>query len=317
MSPGCVSNGRAHGKRDRGADDRGERRRRPRWHGIGRRTNVHSQAGGCIRSGAFTATAFTSAAKHASRLRGLGRRLERRVPQRHFHRRMGGLSSPNGSTEFQHGRCPSVARRRVRGTTDVRQPSSLHRHEFVGPACAGSCRCPRFPPGFRGNRASSATRPRPPRQASLVSRALLAALSRRHIVGRVRLQVPPRAGTGAARDHELGPFSSARRHRAHGAASARASDAAVTGDSRRWTAGACATEHSSRSSSDSCRSTFDRLRLAANANIATLHSLGLGNRTELSAAVPLVLLRVAAHGSEQYWGQVFTQAESATRRSRC
>jgi hypothetical protein len=56
----------------------------------------------------------------------------------------------------------------------------------------------------------------------------------------------------------------------------------------------------------------DRLRLAIDANIATLHgSLGLGNRTELSAALPLVLLRVNGSRVNAYRGQVFTQAEAS------
>ncbi len=46
----AISNGSSGTcKRDRGVDDRGERRRRPRWHGVGRRTNVHRQTGGRIR----------------------------------------------------------------------------------------------------------------------------------------------------------------------------------------------------------------------------------------------------------------------------
>ena len=56
----------------------------------------------------------------------------------------------------------------------------------------------------------------------------------------------------------------------------------------------------------------DRLRLAIDANIATLHgSLGLGTRTELSAALPLVLLRVNGLRVNAYRGQVFTQAEAS------
>ena len=56
----------------------------------------------------------------------------------------------------------------------------------------------------------------------------------------------------------------------------------------------------------------DRLRLAIDANIATLHgSLGLGNRTEISAALPLVLLRVNGLRVNAYRGQVFTQAEAS------
>jgi hypothetical protein len=56
----------------------------------------------------------------------------------------------------------------------------------------------------------------------------------------------------------------------------------------------------------------DRLRLAIDANVATLHgSLGLGNRTELSAALPLVLLRVSGSRVNAYRGQVFTQAEAS------
>jgi hypothetical protein len=56
----------------------------------------------------------------------------------------------------------------------------------------------------------------------------------------------------------------------------------------------------------------DRLRLAIDANVATLHgSLGLGNRTELSAALPLVLLRVNGSRVNAYRGQVFTQAEAS------
>ena len=56
----------------------------------------------------------------------------------------------------------------------------------------------------------------------------------------------------------------------------------------------------------------DRLRLAIDANIATLHgSLGLGNRTELSAALPLVMLRVNGSRVNAYRGQVFTQAEAS------
>jgi hypothetical protein len=56
----------------------------------------------------------------------------------------------------------------------------------------------------------------------------------------------------------------------------------------------------------------DRLRLAIDANIATLHgSLGLGNRTELSAALPLIMLRVNGTRINAYRGQVFTQAEAS------
>jgi hypothetical protein len=56
----------------------------------------------------------------------------------------------------------------------------------------------------------------------------------------------------------------------------------------------------------------DRLRLAIDANIATLHgSLGLGNRTELSAALPLVLLRMNGSRVNAYRGQVFAQAEAS------
>lgn len=56
----------------------------------------------------------------------------------------------------------------------------------------------------------------------------------------------------------------------------------------------------------------DRLRLAIDANIATVHgSLGVGNRTEISAALPLILLRLNGSRVNAYRGQVFTQAEAS------
>jgi hypothetical protein len=56
----------------------------------------------------------------------------------------------------------------------------------------------------------------------------------------------------------------------------------------------------------------DRLRLAIDANIATLHgSIGVGPRTEISAAIPLIVLRVNGSRVNAYRGQVFTQAEAS------
>jgi hypothetical protein len=57
----------------------------------------------------------------------------------------------------------------------------------------------------------------------------------------------------------------------------------------------------------------DRLRLAIDANIATLHgSLGIGSRTEISAALPLIVLRLNGSRVNAYRGQVFTQAEASS-----
>ena len=57
----------------------------------------------------------------------------------------------------------------------------------------------------------------------------------------------------------------------------------------------------------------DRLRLAIDANIATLHgSIGIGNRTEISAALPMILLRLNGSRVNAYRGQVFTQAEASS-----
>jgi hypothetical protein len=56
----------------------------------------------------------------------------------------------------------------------------------------------------------------------------------------------------------------------------------------------------------------DRLRLAIDASIATLHgSVGIGSRTEISAALPLTLLRLSGSRVNAYRGQVFTQAEAS------
>ena len=57
----------------------------------------------------------------------------------------------------------------------------------------------------------------------------------------------------------------------------------------------------------------DRLRLAIDANVATVHgSLGVGSRTEISAALPLILLRLNGSRVNAYRGQVFTQAEASS-----
>jgi hypothetical protein len=57
----------------------------------------------------------------------------------------------------------------------------------------------------------------------------------------------------------------------------------------------------------------DRLRLAIDANVATVHgSLGLGSRTEISAALPLILLRLNGSRVNAYRGQVFTQAQASS-----
>jgi hypothetical protein len=57
----------------------------------------------------------------------------------------------------------------------------------------------------------------------------------------------------------------------------------------------------------------DRLRLAIDANVATIHgSLGIGNRTEISAALPLILLRLNGSRVNAYRGQIFTQAEASS-----
>jgi hypothetical protein len=56
----------------------------------------------------------------------------------------------------------------------------------------------------------------------------------------------------------------------------------------------------------------DRLRLAIDANIATLHgSIGVGPRTELSAALPFIVLRLNGSRVNAYRGQVFTQAAAS------
>jgi hypothetical protein len=58
----------------------------------------------------------------------------------------------------------------------------------------------------------------------------------------------------------------------------------------------------------------DRLRLAIDADVATLHgSLGLGSRTEIGAALPVVFLRVSGSRVNTYRGQVFTQAQASAR----
>jgi hypothetical protein len=58
----------------------------------------------------------------------------------------------------------------------------------------------------------------------------------------------------------------------------------------------------------------DRLRLAIDADVTTLHgSLGLGNRTEIGAALPLVFLRLSGSRVNVYRGQVFTQAQASAR----
>ena len=57
----------------------------------------------------------------------------------------------------------------------------------------------------------------------------------------------------------------------------------------------------------------DRLRLAIDANVATLHgSLGIGDRTEISAALPLIVLSVDGSRVNAYRGQIFTQAEASS-----
>ena len=57
----------------------------------------------------------------------------------------------------------------------------------------------------------------------------------------------------------------------------------------------------------------DRLRLAIDANVATFHgSLGVGDRTEISAALPLILLRLNGSRINAYRGQIFTQAEASS-----
>jgi hypothetical protein len=57
----------------------------------------------------------------------------------------------------------------------------------------------------------------------------------------------------------------------------------------------------------------DRLRLAIDANVATFHgSLGVGDRTEISAALPLILLRLNGSRVNAYRGQIFTQAEASS-----
>jgi hypothetical protein len=57
----------------------------------------------------------------------------------------------------------------------------------------------------------------------------------------------------------------------------------------------------------------DRLRLAIDANVATFHgSLGIGDRTEISAALPLILLRLNGSRVNAYRGQIFTQAEASS-----
>ena len=56
----------------------------------------------------------------------------------------------------------------------------------------------------------------------------------------------------------------------------------------------------------------DRLRLAINASIATVHgSVGVGSRTEISAALPFIVLRLNGSRVNAYRGQVFTQAEAS------
>jgi hypothetical protein len=56
----------------------------------------------------------------------------------------------------------------------------------------------------------------------------------------------------------------------------------------------------------------DRLRLAIDASITTVHgSIGVGSRTEISAALPLIVLRVNGSRVNAYRGQVFTQAEAS------
>jgi hypothetical protein len=56
----------------------------------------------------------------------------------------------------------------------------------------------------------------------------------------------------------------------------------------------------------------DSLRLSIDADIATLHgAMGLGNRVELQAALPLVVLRVNGSRVNAYRGQVFTQASAS------
>jgi hypothetical protein len=56
----------------------------------------------------------------------------------------------------------------------------------------------------------------------------------------------------------------------------------------------------------------DRLRLAIDASIATVHgSVGVGSRTEISAALPFILLRLNGSRVNAYRGQIFTQAEAS------
>ena len=56
----------------------------------------------------------------------------------------------------------------------------------------------------------------------------------------------------------------------------------------------------------------DRLRLAIDASIATVHgSVGVGSRTEISAALPFIVLRLNGSRVNAYRGQVFTQAEAS------
>ena len=56
----------------------------------------------------------------------------------------------------------------------------------------------------------------------------------------------------------------------------------------------------------------DRLRLAIDASIATVHgSVGVGSRTEISAALPFIVLRLSGSRVNTYRGQVFTQADAS------
>jgi hypothetical protein len=58
----------------------------------------------------------------------------------------------------------------------------------------------------------------------------------------------------------------------------------------------------------------DKLRLAIDADIATVHgSVGVGSRTEIAAALPLVFLRLNGSRINEYRGRVFTQAQASAR----
>jgi hypothetical protein len=58
----------------------------------------------------------------------------------------------------------------------------------------------------------------------------------------------------------------------------------------------------------------DKLRLAIDADIATVHgSLGIGDRTEIAAALPFVFLRLNGSRINEYRGRVFTQAQASAR----